>query len=605
MKRILVSLALVLCAVSSLAVVQIQGFPTLYLQITDAVHWAISGDTLLISTGVFNEAVDITGKDLVLDGGYTNDCSYKINDAYSVIDADAFFPGAGHGSALDISGSIVVLKDLHIRGGEWALGTTAGYGGGLDIRSDSTVTARNCRVYSNTALGKGGGIYVEDSILYLVNTEVASNHTYLASGLLVTPYGWGGGLCAERSRVEAGGDSPFFLNWAASAGGGLCGSESRLYLHDSSVDISDNSASNGGGVAVFGGELEIATSADIHRNVASNNGGGLLLTGGATGILRGASTTVGTKSAGSNRALAGSGGGVYASNALLVVSNAAGVFCNTAASAGGGVFLLGSACVVDNADIGVGGSTNGALAGGGLAVIDSRLEFRGAAAVAGGQAFMGGGLFATNSLLIVGPDAVIGDAQPTNANVALGGGGIYADTCEVQLQGKVWNNASLGGAGMGLMRCSLLASNAQIVGNIGSTNPTAYGGGLAMTGGTGILHSVTIVSNVCYHGGGAALLGDVRAEFWPAAFIAYNRAEADGGGLYCSNANSLVWLDQATIQSNSARRNGGALCVVTGEVQVGSAYLHANSAGADGGALYATNALVTFWSDAEAVAFIT
>ena len=595
MKRILVCLALILCALAASAMVKIGGMD--YVTITNAVANANDGDTILIATGVYNEAVNIFGKDLVLDGGYTNDCAYKIAGAFSVIDANDPIPLGGWGSALDITGSVVALKNLHIQGGEWAPLAGVGYGGGLDIRSSSIVTASFCRVYDNYALGKGGGVYVEDSFLYLVGTEVESNRTYLASGLFVTPYGWGGGLCAERSQVEVGGASPFSLNWAASAGGGLCGSDSRLYLHDSSVDISDNTASNGGGIAVFGGVLEVANSSDIHRNVASNNGGGLLLGGGATGILRGASTTVGTKAAGPNRALAGSGGGIYASNTFLVVSNNAGVFCNTAASAGGGVFLLGSTCVVDNADIGVGGSTNGALAGGGMAAINSRVEFRGGATVAGSQAFVGGGVYATNSTVILGPAAVIGDAQPTNANFALGGGGLFADMCAVTLEGKVWNNTGIGGAGVGLMYCSLLASNAQLIGNIGSTNPTAFGGGLAMTGGTGLFHNVTVSSNLCYNGGGIALLEGAQGDFKSGSLVAYNFAGGNGGGLFLQST-SMVYMSQPTVRSNFAVGNGGGLCIVTGEVELTDGQFQQNACEGEGGGLYASNAAVG-WLVAE------
>ncbi|NCC50414.1 MAG: hypothetical protein EOM20_04275 [Spartobacteria bacterium] len=569
MKAFLYIMAMVLLCAGAMAAVKIQGdFATDYVQVSNAVANAISGDTILIATGVYNEAVNIYGLDLTLDGGYIDDCSVKAVGGRSVIDADSPVLFGGWGSALDITGSVVVLQDMDLCGGEWSTLSTVGYGGGLDIRSGSIVTAINCQVYDNYAYGKGGGVYVKDSSLFLVDSTVFSNIAYEASGLMVTPYGWGGGVCVDSGLLDCDGMSDIWDNRAINEGGGICASDSQVYVHDEHADILGNISSNGGGVTMFGGFLRINAGADVAGNTAEGHGGGIFLRGGATGDISSATTSIGYDSIalGMNEVTNGMGGGICVMDALLIVSNRARVAFNSATTLGGGICVSNGIVILDNAYVGYGGQTNDAVFGGGIAAMDSTVTLISTSYLRGCRAFTGGGLYMERSQLTVGPDAIIGETSALLANQAWGGGGLYAKDSTLEVQGMIWNNMALLGAGGGLFveDGHIDFTDAELVGN----QAIGGGGGAYLSGCTGRLYNAQIISNMAMN----------------------------GGGLYCAPTGTIM-VRNSTFEFNMASNNGGALCVVTGFVEVRNVEMRHNTADAAGGGMYVTNGNLTVFAD--------
>ncbi|MBP7831131.1 MAG: hypothetical protein KA248_14580 [Kiritimatiellae bacterium] len=587
MKRILGGLLLVLCAVAASAMVKINGMD--YVTITNAVAHASSGDTILISTGVYNEAVDIFGKDLTLDGGYNHDCSLKVVGGQSVVDGSLL---AG-GSVMTITGSVVNLVNLDLRGGHVFLLPMVYRGGGLKILSSSSVTATACRVYSNEVYGMGGGIYVTNSSLSLLDTDVFSNRAERTHALATPPnaFGWGGGICVENGLLNLDGDSVIWDNWAFNEGGGICAQESWTLIRDTDADVLRNSASNGAGLAVNGGFLEVSSGADVAGNTAEGRGGGLLLRGGATGILHGSQTSVGVLE--KNQVTNGMGGGICVLDSTLIMSNRSRVAFNSATEAGGGIYLSNSVCLLDGAYIGWNGYTNSALSGGGMAAVASTVTLAGASYVRGGRALGGGGIAADRCTLYVGSDAVIGEADPLNANQAWVGGGIYAGDSRIEVNGGVWNNLAFfgDGGGLALEDCELVAGSARFYGN----RTVGRGGGISMVGGTGTCFGVQIVSNAAAYGGGAAFVNTAGFAIYGASLVASNSATVNGGGIYHSSTGTTSVRD-SVLQNNSAAGYGGAMCVVSGAVDVRNGEMIANSAGAAGGAAYVTNAALSVFA---------
>lgn len=583
--------------------VKIEGSATDYGTITAAVAAAVPGAHIMISTGTYFEAVDIGGLSLTLEGGYNHDCSAKVLGQQSVIDA------VGDGSALDITDSVLSLIDLDIRGGASPLATFL-YGGGLDIRNGSVVTARNCHVHDNSAKGKGGGIYVQNSELSLVSTMVDSNRCHVATAL-ATPDGYGGGICVEDASLDVSGTSPITNNWAQNYGGGIYVVNGTAVLRGDGVAVKYNTASNGAGVAVNGGLLRAHDGADIGGNVAQGWGGGVLLFNASTGVIYGAGTYVGngyhTSDIGPNRVTNGCGGGLAVLDSALVISSRAEVGSNQGVAGGGGLYLSNSWCLVDGAGIGCANQTNVASLGGGVAVYGSRLVLTNGAYVQGGIAVVGGGIYAQHSTVDVCAASFIGGIDSNQANWAWMGGGLAAQDVQVNLAGSVRNNSSALGSGGGLelSDCVLMARDAQIIGNTAPTNGGCYGGGIDWSGGTGMLQNVTILSNAAAYGGGLALR-DVRAvEVLPSTRISHNRADVNGGGIYLSTTGNVQFTG-VTVEQNTAGVDGGGYCVASGMVvQLAGNNISRNTAGVAGGGLCVSNTPLVMCMSALSNAYIS
>lgn len=571
--------------------VKIEGSATDYGTITNAVEAAVPGSHIMISTGTYFEAVNIAGKSLTLEGGYNHDCTAKVLGQQSVIDANALLGG---GSALDITGSLLSLIDLDVRGGSSPIAYTAFFGGGLDIRDGSVVTARNCRVHNNSAKGKGGGIYVLDSDLSLVNTMVDSNRCHVET-VAVTLHGHGGGIYVENGSLDVSGTSPVTNNWAQNYGGGIYVVNGTAVLRGDGVAVKYNTASNGAGVAVNHGLLRVYDSAAIGGNIAQSWGGGVLLFNASTGVFYGAGTYVGNgyhaSDIGPNRVTNGCGGGLAVLGSSLVISNQAEVGSNQGTVGGGGLYLSNSWCLVDGAGIGFANQTNAAGLGGSVAAYGSRLVLTNGAYVQGGRAIVGGGIYAQYSTVDVCAATFIGGMESNQANLAWMGGGLAAQDGQVNLAGSVWNNSSaLGpGGGLELSDCVLMARDAQIIGNTAPTSGGYYGGGIDWNGGTGMLQNVTILSNAAAYGGGLALRDVVAVEVLPSTRISHNRAGVSGGGIYLGTTGAVQFTG-ATVERNTAGVDGGGYYMASGRVvQLIGNNISRNTAGVAGGGLCVSN----------------
>jgi hypothetical protein len=113
-----------------------------------AVDNALDGDTLCVSTGVFNEYVDIYSKELFLEGKYSNTFQGRNPVGKTIVQG---VPTKG--PVFIVDGAAVTFADLEITGGSMS---TDGNGGGLCIQTGSSVTALNCRIYAMPAWGSEG-----------------------------------------------------------------------------------------------------------------------------------------------------------------------------------------------------------------------------------------------------------------------------------------------------------------------------------------------------------------------------------------------------------------------------------------------------------------
>lgn len=568
MRKAIASLVTCLVALSAAANVMIQSDPTDWVSLTNAIAHAPADATILMSTGVYNEVQTITSLVVTIDGRYNQNCDAKVPGGSTTLDGSSLLWSKG--SVFTIKDSTVRLIDLNItRGGPIFLGPSLLHGGGLNI-SGSIVTMLNCRVYNNTCLGHGGGLYLVSSEVTLTDTPVYTNFARNGSSILSTIPGSGGGIYVSDGRLSASGESEIGGNFANAAGGGVYVSDGRAFFRDHAALLS-NQASNGGGFYAVSSLMNVGQNADIMGNTATNHGGGGYLNN-STGVFFSANTYIGSSSY-PNRCLEGNGGGIYARQSQLSFEDTP-LSLNTASNRGGGLYLEQSFCLLDGAHIGDAwsASRNEALSGGGIYSVNSTLVLTNDALVCNSFAYeKGGGIYATISDVSLYPGSIIGHLRTNRGNVAVEmGGGMYALSSTTHVYGaSVLNNTSMGdGGGVYIWSSFLSASNAQISGNWAGLG----GGGLNVGGGL-------------YGYSSAGELADT--------VVASNQASR-GAGIYWAGIDGSLFLsDNCRLNANTARDQGGGLCLAYyAGAEIVQAQICNNVSSNLGGGVYANYASV-------------
>lgn len=603
-----------------------------YGTLTGAVAAALSGDTLLLTTGTFSEVVFIGAKNLTLAGLYNSTYTVRIPGGTTRVQ-----PAALAGSVFTISNASVTLDSLDISGGGPPLKVSRVYGGGICATHASTVAVNLCDVYGNSSSEMGGGIYASNSMLLLNGTSVYSNR----ASFTTTDTGQGGGVAVVYGSLHAMGTTLVHHNTAEDSGGGLYLQYSDAALNDTQVSF--NTATNEGGGIVFGDHVD-ATLADcqIDNNQALSSGA----MGGGIAALNFSNLTATALSVSANSA--GYGGGIALGGGLL---HATGTFqvvtlANNLARHGGGGFyvdsgaqlrlrgglLIGNQGDSDDSNSGDGGAIlasgqgtleleagvsdlflleNSAWNGGGIAIDDES-----SAALVSTQAFAfsisgntamqyGGGIALPSDYAILNG---LGAISISGNTASESGGGLLQHGGRVHLEGLpgapflISSNRTLSrGGGICAEQSALLQLvNVQIgapgAGNM-ATNNGCSGGGIALLGASTLQGTnVAFIANSCtLYGAGlyvtnssASLIGipgDPAEEVLPPNRFTDNISTASGvsggGGVYI--ANGTLTLHDALLSGNRARVGGGIYSGSASTSRVINCVLATNIASAAGG----------------------
>ena len=217
--------------------------------IDHAVDQAVSGDTVKVAEGNYNENNITLNKDITLRGGYYAAWEFDPTNHPTIVDAQ------GAGRVFYIFGS-PTIEGFTIKGGD-----TAGSGSGIYIYSPGSPIIRGNVITGNTAGVYGGGIHNE-----LGNPTIEQNI------LAYNEASQGGGFSS------AAGSPGFWSNMvygnAASADGGgvyVSGGNARIW-HDT---IYHNTAQNGGGGVYLGGGSPVVSNTIVVKNTAAITGGGV------------------------------------------------------------------------------------------------------------------------------------------------------------------------------------------------------------------------------------------------------------------------------------------------------------------------------------------
>ena len=284
-----------------------------------AIDNSISGDTILVNSGIYTENIIISNlslflisvdgpNDTVIDGNY-NGSTININSPSDSILIKGFIIKNGIGEFLD-SGSrfgggiisnntMVTLDSVIIENNESFAGGGICFYNMDSIRTNSIL--KNSVVQNNIS-SEGGGIFIINQSLDIVNSVISNN------GMI--PYGSGGGIqgllsdinivatSIENNHSRFGGgiyiancqanisNSIISDNLSDSKGGGIwVGNESELELLKTL--ISDNFSDGfGGGIFISFSDIEINQSTLVSNLVSSNVSGAGIYADGGNAIIQ-------------------------------------------------------------------------------------------------------------------------------------------------------------------------------------------------------------------------------------------------------------------------------------------------------------------------------
>jgi hypothetical protein len=438
------------------------------------------------------------------------------------------------------SGGILVLDDSRVMSG------TAGYeGGGVNVEAGGALVMKNDSIIYRNALsqtqGEGGGVKVYSGTLLMENSSVG--HT--GTGDFNTSTGTGGGVHLENSVLYMN-DAHVWNNIAVEEGGGVwADDDSTIAMYgDSTIggytqSTRGNNADDGGGVYLDGdSELWMNDGSRLGFNSAVNNGGGVYATRAST-VKMDDSTSVY-----SNAATFGGGAYLTGTNTMLNVYSGsvsiegnraiAPIFGNDVANGGGVLvtdeakFYAQQARLVNNSADLLGGAVYVGPEG---AADPVAVLLYGGTQVAGNTAGYGGGLYvAQDDTQVLLDDVRI----RSNAAITTGGGIRMAGDSFLLIANDsvISNNFAYHGDGAGLAMNDgdVQISNSLFQANYaGSFTPVGNGGALNQSGGHLTMTNTSLVENTAYSGGGLYMV--LASTALTNVQVISNVASNNGGGI--------------------------------------------------------------------------
>ena len=269
-----------------------------YPTIGAAVDAAQAGDTLNVSTGVYQEFVLVTNG-LSIVGGYDTDCTTVLLGERSMLSHTATI-------SFWASPTTNALKNFVVTG---SIDSGVNAVDVLLLRCESCIVSNNAATLGDKV---GGGFYIYNATVVLSNTVVQGNRAWL---------GGGAGVRMASRFVMEDADSAVAGNVANMNGGGVYTLGSTL----SNCFVAGNSSSNEGGGVYCLGDGGVIAHCSILSNTAVATGGGVTLSNGNPLIMH--DCVIGWNDC-TNDAGTAEGGGVFLSAATgvrncLIVSNSA------------------------------------------------------------------------------------------------------------------------------------------------------------------------------------------------------------------------------------------------------------------------------------------
>jgi len=215
----------------------------------------VSGDTVLVEPGIYEETVDFIGKDVLLQsvGGAT------IKAPMGVHQVLRFANGEGSGAVVD---------GFTIQG---AFTLAPGSKGGGIYCEGSSPQIMNCTITGNVVGDRGAGIYAESADLTLIDCEIFGNGDPFMLGKGAGIYAYDSVLTIEGGSVTA--------NVTEGGGAGIYAELSDIVLSDVNVSGNTSTRWNGGGLHLLDCPTVLLSEVNVGLNSVFDDrlGGGLFV----------------------------------------------------------------------------------------------------------------------------------------------------------------------------------------------------------------------------------------------------------------------------------------------------------------------------------------
>ncbi len=243
----LISIPILLLSQSSKGLILVpQSYPT----IQAGINAAGIGDTVLVSSGVYNENINFNGKPIMVASQYLYSGD-SIHIIQTIIDGNNSGPVVTF-NAMETENSLLV--GFTLRDGQ------STYGGGIYCANADPVLSN--LIIKNCSADYGGGIYLYESNAYIWRVALTGNQaTYYGGAISCDSYAYPG---IYTTRI---------INNVAQYGGGIHCYLSSPYIYD--FEISDNNAEYGAGIYLYQSSPYI-WEGKIAENNAVYYGGGIM-----------------------------------------------------------------------------------------------------------------------------------------------------------------------------------------------------------------------------------------------------------------------------------------------------------------------------------------
>lgn len=211
------------------------------------------------NTGMTDGTGNIGGGGIASLGGSANVTITNSAIVSNALDNPGTEDRGGGGIASKLGQLVIRGSDVSDNSSGYAAGGiyAAGSGGSVSIGT-TTVTGNQTGTWPSRATGKGGGLFLDNSVQATITTSTIANNTALASG---------GGIYADVVLTLE--NATVFGNLGDGVGGGIFAEANMIA---DSVTVAGNAADFGGGVFVSGGRTLFATNLIIANNTATDSG---------------------------------------------------------------------------------------------------------------------------------------------------------------------------------------------------------------------------------------------------------------------------------------------------------------------------------------------
>ena len=492
-------------------------------------------------------------------------------------------------SAIGRGGAIYVANAKNTQSGTVAQGKV-NITGGVIGKSDATSYATSTS-YSNYSSGnRGGGIYNYGGIVNLSNCVISYNASQSAGGGIAFEKLNGAGSLTFSGTVEVK-----YNSCLGSSGGGIYYSSSDATFNSGAVlNVYGNWAVKSGGGIHSDTSITLPSNYKIYSNTSnadawSEGGGGVSVTSG--------SCTINGASIYSNTAVRG--GGVYFKSSGILTLSSGNIYGNTSSKYGGGVYTRAGTFNFYGGVIGDSSKTscatsssysNSAKLGGSAISLANTVAFNmysiGSSvpivaynSVTGTDANLQGGIFVntTGACEIYQTSGATG-VPIIRYNYAARGGGIY-----------VYNNFTTGTDSAKTV-VALTLSACKIYGNT-----AVYGGGIALRSVNANNYDTLTINNdlveiysnkgtIGY--GGIGTVGSSYATITMTAGKIYSNTSSGSAGGIAIESHATLNLSGGTIYTNTATSYGGGIAVLGGTLNLSGGTIYTNTATSYGGGAY-------------------